>query len=162
MRYLICDDVNKKDFWKLESLKKKFPRLKVTCFVMGKDAGDYLYNNWIEIGCHGWNHDYPPECERDDQERLIKKAMEALWPYMNGRWGFRAPGFQLIAKSYSILRGFDFDYIAHQNKIQPLKGQRFIQGKMINTHIYDDSLERVKDGEFNFIREGFSQHHSSC
>jgi len=154
MRYLICDDVNEKEFFKLERLKEKYFSLKITCFVMGKDAGDYLKQDWIEIGVHGWEHTYPPECERDNQEEFIIKGLEALRKYLPQRLGFRAPGFQLTALSYPIIKRLGFHYIAHQNKIQSFNGI-FNQGKIINTHIYDNSLERIVNGEFNFISEGF-------
>ena len=153
MRFFICDDVNEEEFYKLEKLKEKLPNLKINCFVMGKDAGDYLKKDWIEVGVHGWEHSYPPECERDNQEEYIVKGLEILKKYLPKRFGFRAPGFQLIALSYPIIKKLGFHYIAHQNKIQSFNGI-FNQGRIINTHIYDNSLEKIEDGEFNFISEG--------
>lgn len=177
MRYLICDDVNEKEFYKLEKLKEKFPNLKVTCFVMGKDAGDYLKKDWIEVGVHGWEHTYPPECERDNQREFIIKGLEVLRPYLSLNFGFRAPGFQVTASTYPILKKLGFCYIAHQNRIQILQliwypvvadtveeGKKeiqnrinnFKQGEIINTHIYDNLLRKVDDGTFNLISEGLN------
>lgn len=156
IRYLICDDVNEKDFWKLEKLREKYFNLKVTCFVMGKDAGDYLKRDWIEVGCHGWEHTYPPECERNNQEEFIIKGLKALRKYLPRRFGFRAPGFQMTASTYPILRKLGFSYIAHQKRIQAFSSN-FLQGKMINTHIYDNSLSNVENGEFDFLSNGFSE-----
>jgi len=157
LTYLCCDDVNEAQFGKLEALKERVPALKVTCFVMGKDAGDYLRKDWIEVACHGWEHDDPPECERENQEVFIRKGLEALKPYLPQRFGFRAPGFQMTARSYPILREMGFHYVAHQNKVQAFKGQ-FEPGKIINTHIYDSSLERVEAGneDFRFLSEGLN------
>jgi len=174
--YLICDDVNEGDFHKLEELKLLVPSLKVNCFVMGKDAGDYLLKDWIEVGVHGFEHTYPPECERDNQREYITKGLEALKKYLPINFGFRAPGFQIIASTYSILKELGFCYIAHQSRIQVLqlsnfpvvadtieeadkeirdRMRNFKQYEIINTHIYDDSLKKVKCGDFHFIWEGF-------
>jgi len=151
--FLICDDVNEAEFYKLERLREKVPNLKVNCFVMGKDAGQYLKQDWIEVGVHGWEHTYPPECERANQRDYILKGLEALRPYLPEKFGFRAPGFQMTALTYPILRELGFRFIAHQFRVQPLKGG-FIQGDIINTHIYDKSLEGIENGEFSFISGG--------
>ena len=152
MTILICDDVNEAEFYKLERLREKVPNLKVNCFVMGKDAGQYLKQDWIEVGVHGWEHTYPPECERANQREYILKGLKALRPYLPKRFGFRAPGFQMTALTYPILRELGFGFIAHQFRVQPLKGG-FAQGDIINTHIYE-SLEGIEDGELSFISGG--------
>jgi hypothetical protein len=157
MKYFICDDVNEKEFYKLEQLKEKYPNFKVTCFVLGVDAGSYLKKDWVEVGCHGWKHTYPPECERENQREYIVKGLEALKAYLPEKIGFRAPGFQLIANSYGILKDLGFHYIAHQNRIQSFNGI-FKQGNIVNTHIYDNLLTKVSDGDFNFISEGFNKY----
>lgn len=156
-QYLICDDVNENEFYKLEELKKKIPSLKVTCFVMGKDAGDYLRQDWIEVGVHGWDHSTPPECERDNQEESILRGLAALKPYLPKHFGFRAPGFQVTVKTNPILQRLGFDYIAHQNRIQSFNGT-FEQKDIVNTHIYDNSLEKIIGDDFAFISEGFNNH----
>jgi len=147
--------VNEKEFYKLEQLKKTIPGLKVNCFVMGKDAGEYLKKDWLETGVHGYEHSYPPECERDDQEKYINKALVALKKYLPKRFGFRAPGFQITALTYPILKKLGFYFIAHQTRIQPLNGYKFNQNNIINSHIYDD-LTKFKElnGIFKFLSEG--------
>jgi len=155
MKYFICDDVNEKEFYKLEQLKEKFPDLKVNCFVMGKDAGDYLKKGWIEIGVHGWEHTYPPECERINQKDYIIKGLEALRPYLPEKFGFRAPGFQITALTYPILKDLGFCFIAHQFRIQSLNSKEFKQGEIINTHIYDKDFGEL-NGTFNFLQEGLN------
>lgn len=160
MIYFICDDVNEKDFGKLEELKKAFPEFKVSCFVMGKDAGDYLKRDWIEVGVHGWEHTYPPECEREDQEEFIARGLAALKNFLPPRFGFRAPGFQLTALTYPILKKLGFSFVAHQYRIQPLPGRNFLQGEIINTHIYDDLKSLTEkagtSGSFEFLSKGLS------
>jgi peptidoglycan/xylan/chitin deacetylase (PgdA/CDA1 family) len=155
--YLICDDVNESEFCKLEKLKRAIPGFKVNCFVMGKDSGDYLEVDWVEVGVHGWEHTYPPECERDDQKYFIVKGLESLKTYLPRRFGFRAPGFQLVASSYPILRDLGFSFIAHRNRIQVLNKEEFKQDTIINCHIYDnlDKLEAL-DGTLKFLSEGLS------
>lgn len=159
--YLICDDVNEKEFYKILDLKKRIPNLKINCFVMGKDKGDYLIKDWIEVGCHGYDHSYPPECERDNQEEYIIKSYELLKKYLPNKFGFRAPGFQITIKTEPILKKIGFWYIAHQSKIKTFK-EDFIQEKIINTHIYDNSLEKIGENEFKFLSEGFNKYCYSC
>lgn len=156
-RYLVCDDVTEQDFHKLEEIRARIPSLKVTCFVMGKDAGDYLKKNWIEVAVHGWSHSLPPECERDNQEEFIQAGLDALRMYLPKKFGFRAPGFQVTTATNPILKRLGFSYIAHQRRVQSFNGA-FEQGEIINTHIYDHSLEKVKGGSFAFISEGFHNH----
>lgn len=158
--YLICDDVNEKEFYKLEDLKTLIPELKVNCFVMGKDAGYYLIKDWIEVGVHGWEHTYPPECERDNRREYIEKGLNVLKQYLPKKFGFRAPGFQLTASTYPILRELGFSFIAHQYRIQGLDGI-FRANKnegIVNTHIYDENIfKRIEHMNriFKFLSEDF-------
>ena len=157
--FFICDDVTEKDFFKLEQLKRQIPTLKVNCFVMGKDAGNYLKQDWVEVGVHGWEHSYPPECERSNQEEYIVRGLEALRKYLPKKIGFRAPGFQLTALTYPILEKLGFYFIAHQYTIQRLDNlfKIITNHKLVNTHIYNGSLNKRLDGwvyeTFRFISE---------
>jgi peptidoglycan/xylan/chitin deacetylase (PgdA/CDA1 family) len=156
--YFICDDVSVKyldQLYKLDNLKKKYPDLKVICFVIAKDFNDKLKNwllqDWIEVGVHGYDHDYPPECEREDKGERIEKSLKILKPVLPKKFGFRAPGFQMTATTYPILRKLGFSYIAHQTKIQGLKCE-VKTDLIIKSHIYEP-LDLNLEGEFNLIYE---------
>lgn len=168
--FFCCDDIGNKyrnELYKLDILKSKNPELKVNCFVIAKDINDWFpewyldRKEWVEIAVHGYDHDYPPECERDDKEERILKALNILRPYLPEKYGFRAPGFQMTATTYPILKKLRFSFIAHQTKIQPLNERSFIQQEIINCHIYD-KLEYVfsKETKSEFLSDGFNNNAS--
>jgi len=160
--FFTCDDIGIKysdQFYQLENLKRKYPTFKITCFVIAKDLTleliKWLEKDWIEVAVHGYDHDYPPECERNDKEERIQLALNILKPLLPEKFGFRAPGFQMTATTYPILRKLGFWYIAHQDRIQPLKQiDRFTQDILVNTHIYDSNLDYGQQN-YRFISEGF-------
>lgn len=162
---LCCDDVgekHKQHLVKLEDLKARIPSLKVTCFVIAKDLSDevrqWLKQDWIEVAVHGWDHDYPPECEREDREERIVRAYESIRELLPKKFGFRAPGFQMTASTYPILRKMGFWYIAHQTRIQPLKDiVNYKQQPILNTHIYE-SINVPHNRSFHLCHEGFNSH----
>ena len=160
--FIFCDDIGIKhegDLFKLEKLKKKYPKLKVNCAVIAKDLNkrlkDFISQDWVEVVVHGFEHDYPPECERDDKEERITKAYKILKPYLPKHYGFRAPGFQLTATTYPILKKLGFHYIAHQTNIQVLKGD-IDQQRIYNTHIYDE-LKDIPNVSYELVGECFRE-----
>jgi len=160
--FFVVDDIGIKylnQLYKLESLKKRYSNLRVTCFVIAKDLTPelirWLKQDWIEVAVHCYEHTNPPECERNDKEERIKMALNILKPLLPEKFGFRAPGFQMTATTYPILRKLGFWYIAHQNRIQLLKEiDDFQQDVLINTHIYDNNLD-YGEQNYKFISEGF-------
>ena len=169
--YFTVDDIASKyaaDLHKLERLKEIRPDFKVTVFTMAGGLDEtickWLESNksWAEVGVHGFDHTDPPECERENREEIIKKSYEILKQYLPDKIGFRAPGFQMTASTYPILRDMGFWYIAHQSRIQPLRQiGEYNQDILVNTHIYDTKLyeeDRLKkyEGKFKFISEGFN------
>lgn len=166
--YFTCDDIAiqyANQLGKLDQLKDQYPDFKVTCFVIAKGLDlkliEWLKQDWIEVAVHGYDHDYPPECEREDKSERIKKALAILKPLLPDQFGFRPPGFQITGTTYPILRELGFWYIAHQTKIQPLKQvNNFNPDILINSHIYDNNIGIRKYGEFKFISEGFDYYAS--
>lgn len=163
--FFCCDDVGAKyqdQLSKLDELKVKNPRLKINCFVIAKDIEDWFgkwylaRKEWVELGVHGYEHDYPPECEREDKKERIEKSLNILRQYLPEKFGFRPPGFQMTATTYPILKELGFWFIAHQTKIQPLK-ETFYQQEIFNCHIYDKlGYAFPKQTKFNLISSGFN------
>ena len=162
--YYTCDDIgteHRDKLWKLDELKIKIPTFKVTCFVIAEDTNGWFgkwfkeRSGWIEVAVHGYSHKGMPECERNDKKERILNAFEILQPYLPEIYGFRAPGFQMTASTYPIIKELGFWYIAHQTRIQPLKEiGKFRQYPLINTHIYENLKHEAKEN-FKFISEGF-------
>lgn len=156
-----CDDIGIdyiEHLYKLENLKKKYPEFKVTVFVIAKGLNaeliDWLKQDWIEVAVHAYDHSAPPECECDDKEERITKALSILKPLLPEKFGYRAPGFQMTASTYPIIKKLGFWYIAHQFSIQPLKSE-FQENEIINSHIYDKLNYEFATQQFEFISEGF-------
>lgn len=123
-------------FWEYwGALKSKFPELKVIAFVIANASNKELVSenkefldwfertkDWVEIGVHGYDHEYPPECERENQEELIEKALSVLRPFLPNQFLYRAPGFQVTNQTEPILKKLGFAGIAHQGKIKYFDG----------------------------------------
>ena len=159
-----CDDIGynyANQLHKLERLKKRYPQFKVNCSVIAKYLDDdligWLQKDWVEVVVHGYEHGPIPECELSEREDRIKKALAVLRPLLPEKFGFRAPGFQMTASTYPILRESGFWYIAHQTRIQPLKQiDRYEQDRIVNSHIYDKlNYEFKEETRFKFASEGF-------
>ena len=133
-------------FW--DKVKEKRPDLKVIVFTIANFQGKEDvskstkfkkwydgHKDWVTIGVHGYDHTYPPEGERDDQEELIRKSVEILKPFLPESFLYRAPGFQVTCKTEPILRKLGFAGIAHQTRIKYFDG-RFAE-KIYNTHCCD-------------------------
>lgn len=125
-------------YW--DKLKQTFPQLKVIAFTVAnwankenvsksKEFKDWfeLRKDWVEIGVHGYDHLFPPECERDNQKDLIVKALETLKPFLPKKFLYRAPGFQVTNQTEPILKKLGFAGIAHQGKI------KFFDGTFVDT-----------------------------
>jgi len=138
---------NLKYFRYWDKVKEKYPNLKLIVFTIAnfKNTEDLSksdifkkwfeqHKDWCEIGVHGYDHQYPPECERDNQEKFIVKALEILRPFLLKEFLYRAPGFQVTCKTEPILRKLGFAGIAHQDKIKYFDGRFDIP---FNTHCLD-------------------------
>lgn len=162
MLYIITDDLcpsNLKYFSYWDKLKKKYPMLKITCFTIAcnnncEDVSKSVkFENWydkrrkwIEIGVHGYDHAFPPECERSNQAEFIRKSLTILKPYLPKYYGFRAPGFQKTIKTEPILKILNFSYIAYACGIRDLSTKNIFKPKIINTHVNNysnDSINKI-------------------
>jgi len=170
--FLCCDDIGvkyHKDLIKLNRLKEKYNNFKVNCFVIAKDLDNSLQNwlnqDWIEVGVHGYEHDYPPEMERVIEERKnrLEQSLEILKPLLKSNYYFRFPGWQATATSYELLKNLGFYAIIHQNKIQFLKEKKSINILLFNCHIYDDLEFNFEESQnFGFISELFNFNNNAC
>ena len=164
--YYTVDDICAKHLEglkRLEALRTTVPEFRMTAFVIAGDLNaavtEWLKQNrdWVEVGVHGWRHDDPPEMERPYEERTgrLRRAFEALRPLLPQRYGYRAPGFQMTATSYALVKEMGFYYIAHQTRIQPFRGYSVEPGRLINTHIYDTlNLKGLEHEHFKTLGQG--------
>ena len=155
---LCVDDIGEKyekNLHRIDEMKIKVPSLKITAFVVAERLTPkvlkWLKQDWIEVGLHCWNHDPPPEGEREDFEKRTRKALTALSPLMN-RMIYRPAGFQILASNYPILEKLGIEVIVHSRRIQLLKEKKSLEVNLVNTHIYDE-FKNVPKGEFQFISE---------
>ena len=152
---IICDDLcpSKLIHWQYwDKVKEKYPNLKVLAFVIAnfqnkenvaesKEFKDWYerYKDWVTVGVHGYDHMSPPECERDNQEELITKALEVLRPFLPKKFLFRPPGFQYIIKTEPIIKKLGFTGIAYQTRIKLFDGT-YLE-PIFNTHLTKDQFD---------------------
>jgi len=152
---IISDDVCPSNLvhWKYWMwVKEKYPDLIVLCFVIANYRNrenvaesekfkEWFEKNkdWVEIGIHGLDHMSPPECERENQEELITKALEILRPFLPEKFLFRPPGHQRTIHTEPILKKLGFAGIAYQTRIRYFDG-RIIE-PILNTHLSEDRYE---------------------
>lgn len=99
--------------------------------------------DWIEIGVHSYNHLYPPDGDRDNQEELIVKTVDELTSFLPKDFCYRSPGFQTTSKTELILKKVNCVYLAHQTHINNIQNRTRYLTKIINTHLYDcNSIEK--------------------
>lgn len=102
------------------------------------------HKDWVEIAVHSYDHGYPPDGDRDNEEEWINKALNGLKPYLPKDYGYRSPGWQTTNKTVSILKKLGFSYIAYESKIKDLKKDTITETRVINSHLYDvQSIRRI-------------------
>jgi len=150
---ITTDDLSWADiqfFSYFDQAKKIRPDLKVIAFTIAKDLPleefEKWYEerkDWVEIAVHCYDHDYPQEAWRPDQEHYIQKALEILRPFVPERPLYRPPGFRCLPMTEPILRKLGFRGIAHQNFIK-----LFDTGEIIptfDTHCSDKYLNPITE-----------------
>jgi peptidoglycan/xylan/chitin deacetylase (PgdA/CDA1 family) len=101
------------------------------------------HKDWVEIAVHSYDHLYPPDADRDNQEDWIKKALDGLKPYLPKEYGYRSPGWQTTSKTVPILKKLGFTYIAYEASVKSLITNQIEYG-VVNSHLYDiDSIKRL-------------------
>ena len=125
---------NLKYFQYWDKVKERFPRLRLTAFVVAeglpvKEFEEWfeLRKDWVTIGVHCFNHSRVQEGWREDQGIWIAAALAILKPYLPKRFLYRPPGFRFLPKTEKILKDSGFAGIAHQEFIK-----------------YFDTLEKVR------------------
>jgi predicted deacetylase len=140
-------------------IKQRLPNFKMIAFAIGNFnnhellsasplfASWYeLHKGWVEIGVHSYDHQYPPDGDRDDEKVWIKKATDSLRPFLKENWIYRSPGWQTSNKTVSILRELGFTRIAYENRINNIKTNQTEETVVINSHLYDiSSLLKIKE-----------------
>ena len=144
-------------YW--DRIKEIKPELKLIAFTIAnyckrenvgesKDFKEWFngHKDWVDIGVHGYDHEYPPEGERDNQEELIRLSLEILKPFLKEKYLYRAPGFQTTCKTEPIVKALGFAGIAHQNRIKYFDGS--FEENVVNTHCcdkWDNPITKVWD-----------------
>jgi len=104
------------------------------------------HKDWVEIAVHSYDHEYPPDGDRENQEKWIKKALDNLKLFLPKEYGYRSPGWQTTCKTVPILKKLGFSYIAYETKIKDLKNNKIINTNIINSHLYDvNSINKIKE-----------------
>ena len=103
------------------------------------------HSDWVEIAVHSYDHQFPPDGDRGDEEYWITKALESLKEFLPEKYGYRSPGWQTTNKTVSILKKLGFAYIAYETKIKDVVTNRIINETILNSHLYDlESIERIE------------------
>jgi len=95
--------------------------------------------HWVEIGVHGYDHEYPPEWDRDDASELVEKSLEILRPFLPEKYIYRPPGFQRTIELEPCLRRLGFAGVAYQQRFRyfyPSGDVRIVDG-VLNSHCCD-------------------------
>lgn len=137
-----CDELSALP--KLLELQEKFPKLKVTLFVIpSKTSMEHIKKleqyDWIELGVHGWFHDTEhgraTECnfwtEEEANERLIAAESWNCFAKV-----FRPPGWNINIDTYKALiaRGYRIaDHLGHDRWLE-LGGERYTTGHLMESH----------------------------
>lgn len=125
-----------------DEAKENVPGLFVIAFTIAKDIDQdkfckwYLsHQQWVQIGVHGYDHDNPPEQERDNARDLVEKSLEILRPFLHQKYLYRPPGFQRTICTEPMLKDLGFAGIAYRTRIKFFNGH-YIE-RFINMHCCD-------------------------
>ena len=133
-----------------DRIKERVPNFRMVAFAIGNNKNDELlvesntfkdwferHKDWVEIAVHSYDHQYPPDGDRDDEKYWIEKALKSLRPFLPERYGYRSAGWQTTNKTVPILKSLGFSWIAYESKIVDLETHEILERNIINTHIYD-------------------------
>lgn len=141
-------------YW--DKVKEKYPELKIIAFTIAnykeqepinesKEFKEWFeeHKDWVEIGVHGYDHELPNECFRDNQEEYFQKSLEILKDFIPKNPLYRPPGFKYVNWTENILKKY-FSGIAHQDRIKYFNGT---YKKVFNTHctleIFEKPIGRI-------------------
>ena len=104
------------------------------------------HKDWVEIAVHSYDHKYPPDSDRNNEEYWIARAYESLKLFLPEKYGYRSPGWQTTNKTVAILKKLGFAYIAYETKIKDVKTNNIINEPILNSHLYDlVSIKRIEE-----------------
>ncbi len=158
-----CDELSALP--KLLELKDKFPKLKVTLFVIpSKISIGHVIKlkqyDWIELAVHGWFHDTEhgraTECNHWTYEEANKylQMAEDMGCFVKV---FRAPGWNINWETYKALaeRGYRIaDHLAHDLYLEQ-GGERYTTGHLMESHGHTwecngNGIQELTDRKCNF------------
>lgn len=137
------------NFQILDSIKLNHPKFRMIAFTISnfrekEDLNKNLefqkwfedHKDWVEIAVHSYDHQYPPDGDRENERHWIELALNSLKQYLPEKYGYRSPGWQTTNKTVPILKDLGFSYIAYEDKIYYLKEKRS-EDSIVNSHLYD-------------------------
>ena len=92
------------------------------------------HKDWVEIAVHSYDHQYPPDGDRENEAEWIEKALNELREFLPTQYGYRSPGWQTTNRTISILTNLGFSYIAYEQSIKYFARGSF---PVVNSHLYD-------------------------
>lgn len=153
--FITTDDLcpeNLKFFKHWEAIKIVNPGLKLIAFVIANFKGEQDVSkseefkrwfsenkDWVEVGVHGYDHEAPPEWDRDDAAELVRKSLEIMRPFLPEQYLYRPPGFQRTVELEPTLRKLGFAGVAYQKRFRyfmPDNKVRIVEG-VLNSHCCD-------------------------
>src|SRR3990167_594891 len=83
------------NFKYFDEIKQKHPEFKIIAFTIGNFNNEELltesdifktwyeqHKDWVEIAVHSYDHQFPPDGDRQDEEYWIKKGLDSLRPFL--------------------------------------------------------------------------------
>jgi len=126
---------------KLFYLKGAYPRLNVNIFVVpGRSNPDwlnYLKQDWISFGMHGWDH---------KRGELIEKCMLDQWVEDNGTKLYKSPWYDEIPENLDTLYNNGFTLVTYpEKKSHPVK-QIVLSKDDFRGHVWiDEDWDRLEE-----------------
>lgn len=143
------------NFVHFDNIRSRVLSFRLTAFTIANNNNEELlvesdifkawfnkHKDWVEIAVHSYDHKYPPDADRQDEEYWITKALRSLYPFLPESYGYRSPGWQTTNKTVPVLKKLGFDYIAYENKVKNLKQDKIVETSVLNSHLYD--VESIK------------------
>ena len=142
------------EHWKWwDKAKVRKPDLRVLAFTIANKNGNENVleyeefrewfeerKGWVTIGIHGYDHTFPPECERENAEEYIQMSLNILEPFLSERFLYRPPGHQRTTKTIGILKRLGVAGIAFATSIWWFdSGER--EYNIMNTHCTYNKFE---------------------
>ena len=147
-----------RNFVLFDAIKQVYPDFRLVAFAIGNyqnkeslvKSDEFLswfrqHKDWVEIGVHSYDHEYPPDGDRDDEKYWIERALESLRPFLPDEYSYRSPGWQTTHRTVPILCETGFRFMYYESKVSDLRDRRIVEMGVINSHLYDpESIRRIE------------------